>query len=111
MRPSIKISQQDIAIRDHAIGIVCQVCGDVTPDEVMSSARSRRVSFARHLAIYMLSPRAGMTTSKVGALFGRDHATVLHAVQVIDGIRAIPQMYVKENEIINKAKALHTSWT
>ena len=110
MRPPIRITQQDVAIRDHALDIVCQVCGDVTPEEVLSKARSRRVSFARYLAMSLLSPKAGMTTSKVGMLFDRDHASVTHAVQVISDIRRLPQAFPKEIEIINRARELHTSW-
>lgn len=111
MRPSIKISQQDIAIRDHALDIVCQACGDVTAEEVLSKARDRRICFARHLAIYLISPKAGMTSGRVGLLFDRDHATVLHAVQVIDSMRQMPSAYPREISIINTAKKLHTSWT
>lgn len=110
MRPPIKITQNDIAVRDHALDIVCQACGDVTPEEVMSRNRSRRVSFARHLAMYLLLPKVGMTVGKVGLLYDRDHATVVHATQVIDTLRSLPSVYVRENEIINQAKALHTSW-
>lgn len=111
MRPQLRLSQQDYAVRDHALDIVCKVCGDVMPAEILSHSRSRRVSFARHLAMYLISPRANMTTGRVGLLFDRDHATVLHAMQVIDDMRELPNIYPHECEIINRAKELHTSWT
>lgn len=110
MRPSHNTTAQDIAVRDHALDIVCQACGDVTPEEVMGRNRSRRVSFARHLAMYLVLPKVGMTITKVGALFGRSHATVIHAQQVIDTFRSLPNVYGQECEVINHAKEMHTSW-
>jgi chromosomal replication initiator protein len=111
MRPEVRITQQDIAVRDHVLEIVCQVCGDVTAEEVLSQSRAQRISFARHLAMCMLIPKAGMTTTKLGMLFGRSHATVVHAHKVIDEIMSLPRVYANENKIINQARELHTSWT
>ena len=110
MRPSIRISQRDIAVRDHAVDVVCRACGDVTPDEVMSRNRSRRVAFARALAMWLIMPKATMTSERVGTLFDRGHAAVLHAVKVIDDMLSMPNIYPREIDIINQARASHTSW-
>jgi chromosomal replication initiation ATPase DnaA len=56
----------------------------VTPFEIDSQIRTKRCAMARHVAIYVLYELSGETLVDIGKAFGgRDHSTVLHAVNKI----------------------------
>ena len=64
--------------------IVESECVYVTPDEVLGRGRTARVAITRGrcMARVYLHSRLGLSLTEVGAIFGgRDHTTVLHAVQ------------------------------
>lgn len=50
------------------------------PADLCGPARSRQVTYARHLAMYLLKQDFGRSVTDIGRLLGgRDHSTVLHA--------------------------------
>jgi chromosomal replication initiator protein len=52
----------------------------LSPDELVSSARSSRVAWPRQLAMYLSRELTGASLPAIGREFGgRDHTTVLHA--------------------------------
>lgn len=51
----------------------------VTTDDILSNTRRREVVEARHAAMYA-ARLAGLSLPKIGAEYGKDHTTVLHAV-------------------------------
>jgi len=53
---------------------------DISPDELLSSARAARVARPRQLAMYLARELTGESLPAIGRQFGgRDHTTVLHA--------------------------------
>ena len=53
-------------------------------DDLVSPSRSRPLTTARHVAMYLLRECTAMSYVRIGELFGgRDHTTVLHAVTKI----------------------------
>lgn len=52
--------------------------------QIASPQRATRVVFARQVAMYLMRRRLGMSLGEIGARYGRDHTTVLHAVRAID---------------------------
>ncbi|WP_022851690.1 chromosomal replication initiator protein DnaA [Limisalsivibrio acetivorans] len=53
--------------------------------DLKSKKRTRSVSVPRQLSMYLLRDKLSMSLQEVGDLFGgRDHSTVLHAVQTIE---------------------------
>jgi len=53
---------------------------DLSPQELLSSARSPRVAWPRQLAMYLSRELSGASLPAIGREFGgRDHTTVLHA--------------------------------
>lgn len=53
---------------------------DLSPSEITSQKRNRALTYARHLAMYLLREDAGLTYSAVAHLLGKkDHSTVVHA--------------------------------
>jgi chromosomal replication initiator protein len=58
---------------------VCQHL-QLSPSEITSQKRNRGLTYARHLAMYLLREDAGLTYSAVAQLLGKkDHSTVVHA--------------------------------
>jgi chromosomal replication initiator protein len=54
-------------------------------DDLVSPSRSRPLTTARHVAMYLLRECTAMSYVRIGELFGgRDHTTVLHGVTKID---------------------------
>jgi chromosomal replication initiator protein len=54
-------------------------------DDLVSPSRSRPLTTARHVAMYLLRENTAMSYVRIGELFGgRDHTTVLHGVTKID---------------------------
>jgi chromosomal replication initiator protein len=52
--------------------------------DLVSKSRSRPLTNARHVAMYLLRECTGMTLPKIGELFDRDHTTALHGINKID---------------------------
>jgi len=53
-----------------------------TPEEIMSKSRLRNITWARHDAIFRIYEEMNISTVRLGQFFGgRDHSTIVHAVQ------------------------------
>lgn len=50
-----------------------------TYDDLLGRRRQARIAFARQLAMYFCREVAGMSFVAIGAVFARDHGTVIHA--------------------------------
>ncbi|MGQ9863330.1 MAG: chromosomal replication initiator protein DnaA [Bacteroidia bacterium] len=75
--------------------------GDLSPDQIMQKvaqyfkipleelagkSRRREVAHARHMAMYLLRHHTALSLKAIGAYFGgRDHSTVIHALETIQG--------------------------
>ena len=70
---------------DDVIAAVCAQTGSGRAD-LTGRSRSRDVSYARHLAMYVLRHDAKKTVAEIQRLFGnRDHSTVIGAIDRIEG--------------------------
>jgi len=56
------------------------------PEDLVSKSRSRPLTTARHVAMYILRELTGLSLIKIGEQFGRDHTTVLHGIKKIEGL-------------------------
>lgn len=69
---------------------------NISSDEILSSKRTQEISYARHIAMYLMRECTGLSLPKIGKeLGGRNHATI------INGIRNIEQS-MKTNEDTKK---------
>lgn len=79
------------------------VCQHLNVDQGKLSARSRRreIVQARHLAMYFCREFTQHTTSKIGEAFGgRDHSTVIHAINSINNqIETNPNFQLVVNNV------------
>jgi chromosomal replication initiator protein len=55
-------------------------CFNLSPEELLSTSRTRRISWPRQLAMYLSRELTGESLPEIGRHFGgRNHTTVLHA--------------------------------
>jgi chromosomal replication initiator protein len=57
----------------------------VSERELLGVSRLRRVLVPRQVAMYLLRAVCGLSLPRVGAAFGKDHSTVLHACRKVEG--------------------------
>ena len=79
----------------------CKILGNVMVDELKSKKRNPRISTARHIIAWVLYRVWHFSSTEIAALTERDHATILHSIQVVDAWRSIKTTYKRENEITN----------
>ena len=72
--------------RDDLSAIVKRVCStfDVTRKELLGPSRLRRVLVPRQVAMHLAHRYGNLSLPRIGAAFGRDHATVLHACRRVE---------------------------
>ncbi len=65
--------------------IITRVCEfyKVDIEDLFSKNRKKEVSFARHVCMYILKDRNGLSLSRIARLFNRDHTSVLYGVNKI----------------------------
>ena len=78
----VAIQPKKISVGD-VIGAVAERCS-IPEKAIMSSNRSREISQARHLAIYLTKELTDSSLTEIGFKIGRrTHATVLHSIALI----------------------------
>jgi chromosomal replication initiator protein len=56
----------------------------LAPHDLVSKNRSRPLTTARHVAMYLLREFTGQSLIKIGEIFDRDHTTALHGIKKIE---------------------------
>lgn len=72
-----------IDTRDQFLRLVCDEL-KISPLDVMSKRRDGRTSMARHLIMWGLHQYPEATTTQIGQLMGRDHATVCYGIGAVE---------------------------
>jgi chromosomal replication initiator protein len=64
---------------------ITTVCKDynISYEDIMSRSRKRNIVLPRMVLMYKLY-QTGFTLMEVGAIFGKDHTTVIHAIRLIE---------------------------
>jgi chromosomal replication initiator protein len=76
------------------------------PGDLVSKSRSRPLTTARHVAMYLLRELTGLSLIKIGEHFERDHTTVLHGIKKIEGLMpARGSTYRQVQELTKKIRA------
>ncbi len=55
-------------------------------EDLVSKSRSRPLTTARHVAMYLMRELTGLSLIKIGELFERDHSTALHGIKRIENL-------------------------
>ncbi|MDP8956361.1 MAG: chromosomal replication initiator protein DnaA [Actinomycetota bacterium] len=78
----------------------------LTPDDLVSKSRSRPMTTARHMAMYLLRELTGLSLIKIGERFDRDHTTVIHGIRKIESLMpARGSVYRQVQELTKKIRA------
>lgn len=76
---------------------------DMRPGDLESSCRERHIVRPRQIAMWMCRRLAGRTFPEIGRRFGgRNHATVIHAVDKVDALRASDPDFNDEVERVRR---------
>ena len=84
--------------------IILKVCNyyNVTLDELMSKSRLRKIADARNTLFYIFHKCYKMTSTEVGKIFNKNHATILSGANKIDGFMRFDKVFRNQiNQIIN----------
>jgi chromosomal replication initiator protein len=74
--------------------------------DLVSKSRSRPMTTARHVAMYLLRELTGLSLIKIGELFERDHTTALHGIKKIESLMpARGSVYRQVQELTKKVRA------
>ena len=84
-----------------------------TPEELKMKCRKRELVFARQIAMFFCRKLTTVSLALTGSYFGRDHATVLHAVKTINNLidtdREIRERVERYENILKCPKTPDTS--
>ena len=90
----ISVSSRDLNVKD-IITSVCDYYG-LTKQQLMGKSRTKNISNARHMAMYLIRKNLDYSYLKIGEEFGgRDHATVISACEKIDKLSRQNESYKK----------------
>jgi chromosomal replication initiator protein len=74
--------------------------------DLISKSRSRSLTTARHVAMYLMRELTGLSLIRIGELFDRDHTTALHGIKKIEGLMsARGSTYRQVQELTKKIRA------
>lgn len=81
----IVLGKSNDAIEDDILETICN-CVGITKTDIQAKTRKREIAQSRqmHMAIrFKLIKNEAESLEKVGAIYGKDHATVLHAIKTV----------------------------
>lgn len=74
------------ATPEEVVGLVARHF-EISLDDLASPSRKREIVQARQVAMFLLRNELDLSYANVGAMFGgRDHATVMHSVEKVQGL-------------------------
>lgn len=76
-----------------------------SPDVIRGKKRTKEISQARHITIYLIRQLTDMSYPAIGKFFERDHTTIMSSCDVIENeIRSKPLLELEINELIKAIK-------
>ncbi len=85
LREMLPPSDPKMIAPETVVSVLCDFYG-VSRSDIVGQKRNREIVLPRQIAMYLMRSVLDMSTPAIGAIFGgRDHTTVLHAVQKIEG--------------------------
>lgn len=92
---AMTVSNEQKMMVHNAVERVCQMLGNVTTEQIWGKTRVDEIVTARQLVMWYLHECCYMSSNCIGAVMGRTHVTVLHAVKKIDTIIELGGAYDK----------------
>lgn len=92
---SITETMSDSKAIAHAVERVCELLGNVTPEDILGKSRVYRIAVARQLAMWYMVRCLGLSTTEAGNAMGKNHTTVMYSARQIDNIIELGRAYDK----------------
>ena len=92
------------ALIEKILSCVSRAYG-VPADQMKSKKRTDNITNARHVAIYLIKQFTELTLKEIGAIFGRDHSTVISSVEKVEkNIKTVNNYEIEINRLIKEIK-------
>ena len=92
------------ALIEKILSCVSRAYG-VPADQMKSKKRTDNITNARHVAIYLIKQFTELTLKEIGAIFGRDHSTVISSVEKVEKkIKTVNNYEIEINRLIKEIK-------
>lgn len=69
----------------------------IEQDDLASKSQKQKHVHRRHYLFYLLRERVGMTLESIGELFNRDHATVIHGINIYKSREEMKDPYMNRD--------------
>ncbi|MGD1823283.1 MAG: chromosomal replication initiator protein DnaA [Pleomorphochaeta sp.] len=76
---------------------------ELTSFEIKGKKRNKKIVNARQIAIYLSRELTDYSTTEIGYDFGKDHTTIMHAIEKIETLNSTSQEVKKNIESIRKS--------
>ena len=78
----------------------------VSVDNIKSKKKTDSIANARHVAVYIIRKMTTLSLKSIGAIFGRDHATVLSSINKVENnIKTVNNVGSSINKMIKEIKS------
>ncbi len=92
------------AMIERILSVVSKAYG-VTPESMKSKKKTDTIANARHIAIYLIKQMTELTLKEVGAIFGRDHSTIISSIDKVEkNIKTVNNYEIEINRLIREIK-------
>ena len=99
----LKVDEVEIKT-DNILDIVCKYY-NINKNELKSKKRTKEIAIARQVCMYLISEYISLPLSSIGAIFGKDHATVIYAKnKVEEDVKKNKKFEVEINDLKNMIK-------
>ena len=77
----------------------------ITVENITSSKRTDNIVNARHMAVYMIRENTGLSLKEIGAIFKRDHTTIMSSIDKADSmIKQSNNKKIEYNKLLKELK-------
>jgi chromosomal replication initiator protein len=80
---------------DHIINEVCKFF-NLDIEEILSTSKRANIVHARQMAIYLIKSLMDISYTQIGAVFKRDHTTIMHSINQIEAKKVNDNTTAKE---------------
>ncbi|MFC6616404.1 chromosomal replication initiator protein DnaA [Deinococcus radiophilus] len=81
---------------------------EVTTEQIKGTGRARDIVVPRQIAMYLIREMTEHSLPEIGQFFGRDHSTVMHAVnKVTEGIKRDEELAAQVSRLRRHLEGLH----
>ena len=57
---------------------------NITAEDIKGRLKTKNITLPRQISMYIIRTRANLSLNDIGDIFGRDHSTILHAINKIE---------------------------